>query len=44
MVLPTRVRDTARQTRGKQLVATVDRDQCVLVYPLGDWQGSRISC
>jgi MraZ protein len=38
MVLPTRVRDRLAQLGEKQLVATVDRDQCVLVYPLGDWQ------
>ncbi len=39
MVLPTRVRDTLAQLGEQQLVVTVDRrDQCVLVYPLGDWQ------
>ena len=38
MVLPTRVRDTLAQLGDRQLVATVDRDQCVLIYPLGDWQ------
>ena len=38
MVLPTRVRDTLGQLGEQRLVATVDRDQCVLVYPLGDWQ------
>ena len=38
MVLPTRVRDRLAQLGESQLVATVDRDQCVLVYPLGDWQ------
>src|SRR5579862_6555276 len=38
MVLPTRVRDRLAQLGEPQLVATVDRDQCVLVYPLGDWQ------
>ncbi|HEY1899182.1 MAG TPA: division/cell wall cluster transcriptional repressor MraZ [Steroidobacteraceae bacterium] len=38
MVLPTRVRDTLTQLGEQQLVATVDRDQCVLVYPLADWQ------
>jgi len=38
MVLPTRVRDTLAQMGERQLVATVDRDQCVLLYPLGDWQ------
>ena len=38
MVLPTRVRDRLAQLGHSQLVATVDRDQCVLIYPLGDWQ------
>jgi MraZ protein len=38
MVLPARVRDVLAQLGEQQLVATVDRDQCVLVYPLGDWQ------
>ena len=38
MVLPTRVRDTLAQLGEHQLVATVDRDQCVLVYPLTEWQ------
>jgi MraZ protein len=38
MVLPARVRDVLAQLGEQQLVATVDRDQCVLVYPLRDWQ------
>src|SRR3984885_2005155 len=38
MVLPARVRDVLLQRGEEQLVATVDRDQCVLIYPLGDWQ------
>jgi MraZ protein len=38
MVLPTRVRDTLAQLGDRHLVATVDRDQCVLIYPLGDWR------
>jgi MraZ protein len=38
MVLPTRVRERLAQLREQQLVATVDRDQCVLMYPLTDWQ------
>ena len=38
MVLPTRVRDTLAELGETRLVATVDRDQCVLVYPLTDWQ------
>jgi MraZ protein len=38
MVLPTGVRDTLAQLGERQVVATVDRDQCVLIYPLSDWQ------
>ncbi|HEX3837044.1 MAG TPA: division/cell wall cluster transcriptional repressor MraZ [Steroidobacteraceae bacterium] len=38
MVLPTRVRETLAKGGDHQLVATVDRDQCVMVYPLRDWQ------
>jgi MraZ protein len=38
MVLPTRVRDTLAGLGERQLVATVDRDQCVLVYPMTAWQ------
>jgi len=38
MSLPSRVRDTLARLGEHQVVATVDRDQCVLVYPLGDWQ------
>jgi len=30
--------DRLAELRETRLVATVDRDQCVLVYPLGDWQ------
>ena len=38
MVLPARVREALAKAGDHQLVATVDRDQCVLVYPLGHWQ------
>jgi MraZ protein len=38
MVLPTRVREALAKTGDHQLVATVDRDQCVMIYPLRDWQ------
>jgi MraZ protein len=38
MVLPTRVREVLAKAGDHQLVATVDRDQCVLVYPLRHWQ------
>ena len=38
MVLPTRVRDTLAGHGDQRLIATVDRDQCVLLYPLAHWQ------
>jgi MraZ protein len=38
MSLPTRVRDTLAEMGQKRLVATVDRDKCVLLYPLDEWQ------
>ena len=38
MVLPTRYREQiAAQAQGK-LVVTVDREQCLLIYPLPDWE------
>ena len=37
MVIPTRYRDSSPSGRG-QLVVTVDRDQCLLIYPLPDWE------
>jgi MraZ protein len=38
MVLPARVREALAKLPERQLVATVDRDRCVLIYPLDDWQ------
>ena len=38
MVLPTRVRDELTSLGEKRLVATVDRDQHLLIYPLSDWE------
>jgi MraZ protein len=38
MVLPTRYRDVALERSEGKLVATVDRDQCLLLYPLPDWE------
>ena len=38
MVLPTRYREQiAAQSSGK-LVVTVDREQCLLIYPLPEWE------
>ncbi len=39
MVVPTRYRERLLERSGGQLVVTVDRDgQCLLMYPLSDWE------
>ncbi len=38
MVMPTRYRERLQERCGGKLVITVDRDQCLLVYPLPDWE------
>jgi MraZ protein len=38
MVVPTRYRDVVRERSEGKLVVTVDRDQCLLLYPLPDWE------
>ena len=38
MVLPTRQRQRALERGEGRLVITVDRDQCLLIYPLPDWE------
>ncbi len=38
LVMPTRHRDRLREQCGGQLVITVDRDQCLLIYPLPEWE------
>ena len=39
MVVPTRYRERLLERSQGQLVVTVDRDgQCLLIYPLGDWE------
>ena len=38
MVMPTRYRDRLLERSGGRLVATVDRDHCLLLYPLQDWE------
>lgn len=35
---PTRFRERIAQRCANQLVATVDRDHCLLIYPLPDWE------
>jgi MraZ protein len=38
MVMPTRYRDRLTERSGGRLVVTIDRDQCLLLYPLPDWE------
>ncbi|HRX88728.1 MAG TPA: division/cell wall cluster transcriptional repressor MraZ, partial [Steroidobacteraceae bacterium] len=38
MVLPTRYRDRVLERSGGRVIVTVDRDQCLLLYPLPDWE------
>ena len=38
MVMPTRYRDRLLERCEGRLVITVDRDQCLLLYPLPDWE------
>lgn len=38
LVMPTRHRDRLREQCAGQLVMTVDRDQCLLIYPLPEWE------
>lgn len=38
MAMPARYRDRLQETCGGRLVVTVDRDRCLLVYPLAEWE------
>ena len=38
MVMPTRYRASIQERAESKLVVTVDRDQCLLIYPLPDWE------
>src|SRR5487761_574604 len=38
MVMPTRYRERLQEICGGNLVVTVDKDQCLLIYPLPDWE------
>jgi len=38
MVMPTRYRERLLERCGGNLVITVDKDQCLLIYPLPDWE------
>jgi MraZ protein len=36
--MPTRYRERLQELCGGKLVVTVDKDQCLLIYPLPDWE------
>ncbi len=38
MVMPTRHRERLREESDSRVVVTVDRDQCLLIYPLPEWE------
>jgi MraZ protein len=38
MVMPTRYRERLQERCGGNLVVTVDKDQCLLIFPLPDWE------
>ncbi|MEN7343681.1 MAG: division/cell wall cluster transcriptional repressor MraZ, partial [Pseudomonadota bacterium] len=38
LAVPTRYRERIAARCANQLVATVDRDQCLLIYPYPDWE------
>jgi MraZ protein len=38
VVMPTRHRDRLREQSAGRVVVTVDRDQCLLIYPLPEWE------
>jgi MraZ protein len=38
LVMPTRYRDRLQELCGNRLVVTVDKDRCLLIYPLPDWE------
>ena len=38
MAIPTRYRERLQERCGGQLVVTVDRDHCLLLYPLPEWE------
>jgi MraZ protein len=38
MVMPTRHREWLREHSEGRVVVTVDRDQCLLVYPISEWE------
>ncbi len=38
MVMPTRYREQITANALGRVVVTVDRDQCLLIYPLPEWE------
>jgi MraZ protein len=38
MVMPTKYRERLLERSAGRLVVTIDRDQCLLLYPLPDWE------
>jgi transcriptional regulator MraZ len=38
IVIPTRYRERLHEICGGRLVVTVDKDRCLLIYPLPDWE------
>jgi MraZ protein len=38
VVMPTRYRDRLRELSAGHVVVTVDRDHCLLIYPLPEWE------
>ena len=38
MAIPKKYRDSLEQCCASQLVITIDRDRCLLIYPLPEWQ------
>jgi MraZ protein len=38
MVMPTRYRERLQERCQGRLIITVDRDQCLMLYPLPDWE------
>jgi MraZ protein len=38
LAMPTRYRERLQERCGGKLVVTVDRDQCLMIYPFPDWE------
>ena len=42
MVMPTRYREQITELAQGRLIVTVDRDQCLLIYPLPEWEQTEL--